>query len=547
MATTQELLAKAQSQAAALKVSQAQVNREGFTVPVNAIESAQPPLNLPQQTIEAGSSIDVAEATAASNDLLTAENKARQDVVTQAQDRTTQSERDLQSLFRAQGQESVDRARLEEQIGVDDIQRNLLESTLQLRQGAAGLRSFDLETTDLREQSRLEAGGRDISKGVFGAKNREFTLQRAIQRSHKSSDLESLAAVASYQRGDLALAQSQADKALASIYDPIDAAIENQKFFYNNFRQDLSAAQKAAGDTQMAIIERQQSAQDSARLLANQAVASGVASPQEVRDVTNPNLTPEERSTLANSILARGSEEDRSLALQLRNAQIRSQNRANQKKMDTFDPKRQLDLIKLANMGDPVAIGTLGYDPRELGSAEKLAKVESDTASNNLFLEAAQGLLDNDKGLQASSGDIQSPLLSGFAKGGEGILGQLPIIGNIRGSLEAKHAKQTFLSEVGFLINNQTFDKLVSLKQGGATFGALSDSERVAIGKAATKLAASAEVDEAGSVTGFNVPEDVLRGYVSEVLKGYEASGEQIIIDSMPNSDKEEAANIWNQ
>jgi len=58
--------------------------------------------------------------------------------------------------------------------------------------------------------------------------------------------------------------------------------------------------------------------------------------------------------------------------------------------------------------------------------------------------------------------------------------------------------RNDFLTGVGYIINNQTFDKLKDLKSGGATFGALSDSERVAIGRAASDLSASVTVDQSG-------------------------------------------------
>lgn len=63
-----------------------------------------------------------------------------------------------------------------------------------------------------------------------------------------------------------------------------------------------------------------------------------------------------------------------------------------------------------------------------------------------------------------------------------------------------------FLGDVSFLINNETLNKLSSAKQGGATFGALSDSERAMLQNAATKLGTWA-IRDGDTIKGFKVAE----------------------------------------
>ena len=242
-------------------------------VPVATMESSSIPLDIPQAQVDTGSSIDVAEtaleaSTTREKDL---EKKNEAADALSAEQGTALG--DLKKSMDLERNEAVDRAFIEDEFGVDDLQRDKNETTLMLRQGTADLRAFDLQTIDDRELARRDAGGRDITKGVFGAKDREFSLQRSIQRSHKASDLESLAAVASYQAGDVLLAQQGADRALAAIYDPIRKDIENKKFFHKMIREDLTAAQKAQSDAQLALMTREEQSIDAATILANKAVA----------------------------------------------------------------------------------------------------------------------------------------------------------------------------------------------------------------------------------------------------------------------------------
>lgn len=67
--------------------------------------------------------------------------------------------------------------------------------------------------------------------------------------------------------------------------------------------------------------------------------------------------------------------------------------------------------------------------------------------------------------------------------------------------------KQNFIGGVEQLREQLTLDKLGQAKQNGATFGALSDGERVTVAAAATKLGSWAQKDKDGKVVGYNVDE----------------------------------------
>ena len=169
----------------------------------------------------------------------------------------------------------------------------------------------------------------------------------------------------------------------------------------------------------------------------------------------------------------------------------------------------------------------------------------------------ATSLLGNSLGIKGSAGTYQPDFFGGLFTGAVGIKQEdgiirnltkyVPLVGNIMSASYSSTQKDDFLSGVSYIVNNQTFDKLVNLKQDGATFGALSDSERVAIGRAATDLAASTINDESGNITGFRGSEKKLVENLTKVLEGYRAAQDQLNIDyGVAPADVIEASNYWN-
>jgi type VI secretion system (T6SS) spike protein VgrG3 len=66
---------------------------------------------------------------------------------------------------------------------------------------------------------------------------------------------------------------------------------------------------------------------------------------------------------------------------------------------------------------------------------------------------------------------------------------------------------QKLLSGISQLISKETLDALITAKQSGATFGALSDTELAILGQAATQLASWAKKDGDGNITHFDISE----------------------------------------
>lgn len=73
-----------------------------------------------------------------------------------------------------------------------------------------------------------------------------------------------------------------------------------------------------------------------------------------------------------------------------------------------------------------------------------------------------------------------------------------------------------------------TMDNLVNLKGEGATFGALSDSERIAIGQAASSIVSSAILDKNGNPTGkFKMSEKKVLEELKTIQDGYKLNFER--------------------
>lgn len=197
---------------------------------------------------------------------------------------------------------------------------------------------------------------------------------------------------------------------------------------------------------------------------------------------------------------------------------------------------------------DTQEVKPIGSNP--LGAKSELAVVDEN-------INRLNSLLSNTAGIKGSSGNYQPDLIGNFFTGSlngvtpeDGLIANLvkytPVIGNLVGANVATNKKNDFLTGVSYIVNNQTFDKLTQLKEGGATFGALSDSERVAIGRAASDLAASVKTDESGNVIGFRGSEKQLTQNLIKVMEGFKAQRDQINIENgVPEQDIQEGYSYW--
>jgi hypothetical protein len=170
-------------------------------------------------------------------------------------------------------------------------------------------------------------------------------------------------------------------------------------------------------------------------------------------------------------------------------------------------------LLDLAAAGDPTSIAQLGYDPAGFASLDEARANEQEFETSVGNLQRVDEMLSDSIAIDQVAGAAKGFFARVFertTRPGEGVT--IP---------EATVRAEDFLAKASFIINDATFSELLSLKEAGATFGSLTEGERIAIGRASSDFAASAEVDEAGNVTGFRGSEEQLVKNISEIRKGY--------------------------
>lgn len=123
------------------------------------------------------------------------------------------------------------------------------------------------------------------------------------------------------------------------------------------------------------------------------------------------------------------------------------------------------------------------------------AKLRQEMTPQSTELKTAQ----SQSNIQNISALASDKSLSGAV--GANIFGRLDPLSFFTGG------KQNFIGGVEQLREQLTLDKLSQAKQNGATFGALSDGERVTVAAAATKLGSWAQKDKSGKTIGYNIDE----------------------------------------
>jgi hypothetical protein len=291
------------------------------SVPVATLENPSKPLNIPQTPqpmVDAKGAVGVAQTYL--------DQQAQE--VANAQAPVSESENQIRELMGLRNQESVTKAELEKKAGLGQKTEAFNRIIANIQRQTANIQQFDDEAFFDVEEARLDAGKRDITKGVFGAKEQQMNLQTAIQRRAKVSELQGSLASASLLQGDLEAAREQIDSALAAIYDPIKQDILDEMFFLTRNDTRLTAAQTEQSAARQTLLQAQMDAITNAEKMVGDAVASGAATPEEVRQMQKLSGDPTAQAALAQQITARATYGDRQLSRQtelLQQENIRSQ------------------------------------------------------------------------------------------------------------------------------------------------------------------------------------------------------------------------------
>lgn len=301
------------------------------------------------------------------------------------------------------------------------------------------LRVDELSTKLLAEQDSLRKAKEDImTKGgglKMGAQAEMANLERDSLR--RQSDLAILQLAAQDQ---LDYATRVADRAVNAMFDRQEKINAALKMVYERNKSLFTTAEQRSFE--LALSDRNRALDDEkeaeALLKSTQIDALKMAqlnnAPQQVIDAIMSSESPMEVLDVAGQY---GSVD------MLARQQIRSN-------MALKGLDRKIKLLQLASEGDESAIEELGYDPRDLSLSSDEIRANADAyRKNQKDINRINEMFANDRGLQAVSGAVRNPLLTGFFSGGERgkdvsipnrIVGGLPVVGNIVGSAQSRDA-----------------------------------------------------------------------------------------------------------
>jgi len=482
-------------------------------VPMSSLTNTGPSLNMPTPTVP---QVDTKGALGAAESVLkdfetqaTAQRDASANVL-------SESDRRIREAVGIMGTQAQTRGEFEKKAGVDAFSQDLTKFQQRLRQQMADLDQMDVNNTNTIESMRVDASKRDITKRTFNAMSAEANIQMAVERANMVGQTRATIAAIDITQGNLQAATDQVDKALNAIYEPIKMGLEMEMFFNQRNFSMFSDAQKELSNVRMKGVEQQLREIDNARLNVDAAVASGFASSEDIQAMVGLSGNPVEQNKYAQNIIAKASRAE----VQRQQAQMAASQSAT-------SWSQRANAYELAMNGDPAAIEFLGFDPRKTNmTLQDSFNFINATAEDDRILMNLEKALSSEVAIQASAGVVQNALGTAAARyGGPGMIAGggagsvIPGVGTAIGSFggfvagtamgysHVANQKKDLLGSLSALSNTAAFSKMREYKEQGLTFGALTEAERIAIGKSAADLFAALDIENDGTVSGINVSE----------------------------------------
>ena len=486
------------------------------SIPVASMDGANTPMQMP----EMGNALEMnpaAPAIESGNAFLDEQTRAADAETAQLESRGSAQEQNIRQLFGILGTEGEARRGLEAEAGLPglkDAQRqissDIINQTNQLRQ-------FDNSNVIANEQMRIDASKRDITKRTYGAMSAEANLQNAVKRSGIVASIYATQSAGMLLQGNIAQATELINSALESAYEPFRREMEMTKFFLERNDKQLTASQSRLAGLELKQIDVAQREIEQASIDVTAAVATGYATAEEVKQMSELTGNPKKQTDLSRQILARSS--------RAQVAREDAQVAASQSAASFSQRKTAFDL---AERGDPAAIAFLGFDPRATNmSLQDTFNYTNETAQFDRIINNLDKSLENEGALQASTGVSRSSLLSASARfGGPSLIAGgaagsvVPIVGTAIGSfagfvggtalgtVQIANQKKELLGALSSLSNTAAFEKLREFREAGISFGQLTEAERIAIGRSAADLFAVLEIADDGTVSGINTSQE---------------------------------------
>lgn len=456
-------------------------------VPVGVMEQPTQALQIPQLDVEQFEQ-QLAPATRAGELALTRQESA---AAKEAEKTQTDTIRTLSGIL---GGRAAEQTALEQQAGLPGAQRGLADLMANIRLQTEQMSQFDDQTFFGEEAMRAEAAGRDITKGTFSAMARERRLQRAMDRTAMAAGLRTRIASAELMQNNITAARNEINAALDTAYAPIEQQFEMEKMFLQRAFNQADAAERREIDARSAFIEKQEADLDMARSLVESAAMAG-ADPERVSELFTI-TDPQEQADQARLLISEMASQDRAFELQgrqIERAIAAEQLKKLRQKSEILRPTQVID-----QGGRKMLVDTqTGEVVRDFGETDAMATDELALAVDTEKINSIDELKSH-PGMRSAVGPTA--------------LGRMAVLKGTRLS----GSKDDFTASIDQLIDGLTLDKLISAKDQGATFGALSDTELQVLAQSATKIGSFRRKDKKGNTTHYDAAE---RDFIEEMDK----------------------------
>ena len=339
--------------------------------------------------------------------------------------------------------------------------------------------------------------------------------QRAVTQEDRENAVRTvgLAAEAAVLQGSIETASTLINNAMTDFYS--DRTLKNQNMiqqleYFSGIADEqtkqLLGKEQRKYEADQKQVERVLSAVDSA-------VASGEASADEIKRITDPKTPDFEKERIANTVIARNARTNLQLERTLASERIASERRSNLPK-DILLPTEVIEqggkkLLINSQTGEVIADFS--------GSDKSVSELTLQKQQDEILMTDK---LASDAGLNSAVGP------TGIARIG--------LIDEVTG------AKDDFIAAIDSLTKGLTIDELLDAKAKGATFGALNEQEFGTLEQAATKINGMRVKDkDTGETQYFDASEktfkdelDLINGYrkLDAVLKGADPVNVGVIV-----------------
>ena len=484
----------AEGQAAAKRIAAARAERNANPTSVTADQLSQPvsQVTVPQP--------QVAETTPVNQNMVRGVQSGTQNFITaQSEEATRLAEsRQLQNDLLGEGTLSDFRTERENAFGIPENMRMLQDLDLQMA---------DMDTESNITQTRIGQGN-SIAQG-----NREITQEQRENAVRQAGT----AARAAILQGNIETASALVSQAVQTAYQ--DRTLRNSNLInqINSLQgvvdgqtAQLLEADKREYEEDQAVIQRVADAVDDA-------MNSGAATQEDIRTLTDPKLSDEDRLAAAQGIVSRGQTQLRDLDVRQAEASIRSSNASAAVKAEQLLQLQEPSVVtRSTEIVDINGVKSLV----DTQTGETIETFEAGTTTNQVEIARGTAFVNTIDSLKTDSGLNTSV--------GPTFLARTAGIDALSG------AKDDFVASVENVVKTLTLNTFAEAKEKGMTFGAMSQGEWDILGDSATKIS-NFRVYEKEGIPGFRK--------TTTKVSGYDASQKDFLaeLDSISNFAKMDA------